>query len=189
MRRRIICFRRWIIKKKGYIFKGKGKASIDPRAKIYDNCIIYEGCIIEGECEIFENVTIFPGSKIVSSKVGKGTKVYCATIDNSSVGACSSIGQGAVVRGRSNLGDFVKVGVNTNVKSSSIASNSSVGSLCSVSGAKIHKYCKVGDGVIIDGQAELFEGAKVGAGSVISGAVVVEKNRELGCGTVLACKM
>lgn len=166
----------------------KGQVFIDPRAIIHENVIIYENSRIDGPSEIFENVTIFPNSYISNSKVGKGTKIYSARLENARIGTCSSVGNGAVIKSGCQLGDFVKVGANSVLKGSDVGSHTSIGSLCCVLGAKIQKYCNIGDGVTISSKQKgvvIGDGAKLGSAVTIVGSSVIERNKTIPSGSII----
>lgn len=108
---------------KDYVLVDKKSAFIDTRAKIGKNVIIYENCRIEGECEIGDNITIFPNCFLSNSIIGRGSKIYSAIIENSKIGACSSVGPYCHMR-MSKVGDFVHIGDFSVLKQANVLNNS-----------------------------------------------------------------
>lgn len=79
------------------------------------NVIIYENNRIDGACVIEDNVTIFPNCFIISSFIGKGTKIYSSVIDKSSIASCSAIGPYSHLK-RTKLAPHTKVGAFSEIK-------------------------------------------------------------------------
>ncbi len=110
--------------------KDKKSVFIDSKAKIGKNVIIYENNRIEGDTVIEDNVTIFPNCFLMSSNVGKGSKIYSSVIVSSKIGKCSSIGPFCYLK-KAQLHDHVKVGAfceikNTEIETGEVIKSSSI---------------------------------------------------------------
>lgn len=133
---------------KNYILKDKKSTFIDESVKIGENVIIYENNRIEGDSEIGDNVTIYPGNFIVSSKIGKGTKLYSSFVENAVIGECCMVGPYAHLRPKAKLENFVRLGNFCEVKNSTIGSHTKVSHLAYVGDAEIGSHCNIGCGVV-----------------------------------------
>lgn len=174
-----------------FVTKNKNLVFIDKRAKIGENVIIYENLRIEGECVIGDNVTIFPGSFICNSIIGKGTKIYSSHIENSEIGSCCHVGAFAVIK-NSKLSNFVKVGSGAAVKNSNIwcyaelshgsvsvgaevGERSKLCALAVIAGPcdrtaekiSVGSDCLLGASAVVDGAGSIDGGTKIDAGAAV----------------------
>ena len=83
---------------------------IDPRVKIGSGTVILPGTILRGRTVIGKNCTIGPNAMIRDCTVGDETEVNASQLNESTVGAHTTVGPFAYVRPNSKIGDHVKVG-------------------------------------------------------------------------------
>ncbi len=136
------------------IIKNKNSVYIDSKAKIGENVIIYEFVVIDGASVIEDNVTIYPHSIITNSIIGKGSKIYSASIENSEIGSCCSVGVYSCIKSGVKIKNFVKVGSGAAIKNSVIDERSEVGHNAVVIGANLGKNCKLSASSVIAGSCE-----------------------------------
>ncbi len=92
-----------------------GNTYIDAGVKVGLDAVIYPGVTLEGKTVIAEGVTIYPGSRIQNSVIGKGTKVHNSVIidsrvgDNSTVGPYAYLQPGSVAGGGCHVNGFNEV--------------------------------------------------------------------------------
>lgn len=155
----------------------EGATLIDPDntyieygVKVGKDAVIYPGVTLEGNTVISEGATIYPGSRITDSFIGKRTAVQNSVIQLSSIGEDTTIGPYAYLRPGSKVGNGCRVGDFVEVKNSTIAD-----------GAKVSHLSYIGDG-------EIGEKANIGCGVVFvnydgikKSRTIVGKNAFVGC--------
>lgn len=192
---------------KGVTFIDARAAYIDEGVIIGKGTVIYPSVVIEGNVRIGEDCVIGPGSRIVDSTIGSGTKVQNSVILESKVGKRTNVGPFAYLRPGSTVGDECKVGDFVEVKNSSMGDGSKASHLTYIGDSDVGKNVNLGCGVVFvnyDGSQKyrsvvddgafigcnsnlispvhIGEGAYVAAGSTItedvpSGALYVARSR------------
>jgi bifunctional UDP-N-acetylglucosamine pyrophosphorylase/glucosamine-1-phosphate N-acetyltransferase len=130
-------------------------AYIDAQVTVGMDTVIYPGVTLEGDCVIGAGVTLYPGSRIVSSRVGDGTKVQNSVLLNAVVGGNSTIGPYAYLRPGTVVGDGCRVGDFVEVKNSVIHDGAKVSHLSYIGDGEIGEKSNIGCGVVFvnyDGQ-------------------------------------
>jgi bifunctional UDP-N-acetylglucosamine pyrophosphorylase/glucosamine-1-phosphate N-acetyltransferase len=147
------------LQKTGVTFLDASRTWVDPRAKIGRDSLLYPDVIIEGACTLGEGCTVFPGSRIVRSKLGKGVTVKDhSVILESTVGHAAQVGPFAHVRPDSRLDARVKVGNFVEVKKSRLREGVKASHLSYLGDADIGEDSNIGAGTITcnyDGENKL----------------------------------
>lgn len=160
---------------------------IDPRVKIGRGTVLLPGTILRGKTVIGENCTIGPNAMIRDCTVGDHTEVNASQLNESSVGAHTTVGPFAYVRPGSKIGDHVKVGDFVEIKNSVIGNGTKISHLTYVGdsdcGERINfgcgtvttnydgfqKFrCTIGDDAFIGCNTNLIAPVSVGSGSYIA---------------------
>ncbi|TZE81384.1 bifunctional UDP-N-acetylglucosamine diphosphorylase/glucosamine-1-phosphate N-acetyltransferase GlmU [Calorimonas adulescens] len=110
---------------------------ISGMAKIGKDVVIYPGTVIEGSSIIGEDCVIGPYTRIISSRIGKGTNISYSVVIESTIGDNTNVGPFAYLRPNSNIGDRVKIGDFVEVKNSNIGDGTKVPHLAYVGDADI----------------------------------------------------
>lgn len=122
-------------------------------------CKLYPNVYLEGDTHIGAGTIIYPGCRIIDSKIGKGCSLQFTVCnssiieDNASVGPFVNIRPNTHIRSKCKIGDFVEI------------KNSEIGE-----GSKVPHLSYIGDGTI-------GERVNVGCGSIFVNYDGVTKSR------------
>lgn len=154
-----------------------GVTMIDPQSTYIDagvsigaDTTIYPGVIIEGDCEIGEACVLYPGSRIVDSKIGNGTVVQNSVMMDAIVGENSTIGPYAYLRPNTVIGNGCRVGDFVEVKNAHIKDGAKVSHLTYIGDGEVGQNSNIGCGVVFVN----YDGKK-------KSRTVVGKNAFIGC--------
>ncbi|NLW23309.1 MAG: bifunctional UDP-N-acetylglucosamine diphosphorylase/glucosamine-1-phosphate N-acetyltransferase GlmU [Tissierellia bacterium] len=155
---------------------------IEPGVKIGRDSIIYPGAILVGDTTIGEDCIIGENTRIESSQIGNGVRIYSSTIEESIVGDGCRIGPYAHLRPNSRLGKNIRIGNFVEIKNSTIGDNSKAGHLAYVGDADVGKNVNIGCGVVFvnyDGHSKhrtlVEDNAFLGSNSNLVAPVVVRE--------------
>ncbi|HBU11382.1 MAG TPA: bifunctional UDP-N-acetylglucosamine diphosphorylase/glucosamine-1-phosphate N-acetyltransferase GlmU [Clostridiales bacterium] len=121
---------------------------IGPDVTIGRDTVVHPGVTLEGNCVIGEDVTLYPGSRIVSSEIGNGASVQNSVLLCAKVGNNTTVGPYAYLRPGTVLGDHCRVGDFVEVKNSNIGDGTKVSHLTYIGDADLGKNINVGCGVV-----------------------------------------
>jgi len=165
---------------------------IGENVTIGEGCIIYPNVMIIGETVIGENTTIYLGSYIEDSTIGKGNTIYTSYIMNSTIGDNNLIGPYANVRPGNIIGNNNKVGAFVEVKKTEIKNNVQIPHLSCVNDSIVEDNVNIGAGVKIanwDGKryhtAVIKEDSFIGCNSVLVSPVTLHKKSFVAAGSTI----
>lgn len=159
----------------------KGVTIIDPentyigfKVVVGSDTVIYPGNVLEGETIIGEGCILYPNSRIVDSKIGRGTQIQASVILNSQIGEDTTVGPFAYIRPGSIIGNRVRIGDFVEIKNSRIGDESKIAHLAYVGDGIVGKDVTLGCGVIFVN----YDGIK-------KSTTIVEDHAFIGCNTNL----
>jgi len=165
---------------------------IHPTVKIGRDTIIYPTTFIEGSTVIGEDCEIGPMTRIKDSTIGNRVKVlrseiYGATIeDDVSVGPYSRLREGAVLKRKVRVGNYVEV------KKSTLEENVAAQHLSYIGDAFVGRNTNIGAGTITcnyDGEKKnptfIEENVFVGSNTALVAPVRIGKDALIGAGSVI----
>lgn len=145
--------------KNGVEFIDPKNTYIDATVTMESGCKLYPNVYLEGDTHIGAGTIIYPGCRIIDSKIGKGCSLQFTVCnssiieDNASVGPFVNIRPNTHIRSKCKIGDFVEI------------KNSEIGE-----GSKVPHLSYIGDGTI-------GERVNVGCGSIFVNYDGVTKSR------------
>lgn len=151
---RALCF-------SGVTVRDPSSTYVDFGVKVGADTVIEPQTYLRGSTVIGEGCVIGPGTEIVDSVVGDGSRVWLSVVEKSSVGKDVQVGPYSHLRPRATLEDGALVGNFAEVK------NTVVGK-----GTKAHHHCYLGDTTI-------GPGVNIGAGTVTVNYDGAQKHRTI----------
>ncbi len=158
----------------GVTFRDPWSVYVDRAVRLEPNVVVEPNCYLYGETSVATGAVIGPGATLRNASIGANSTVQHSVVEDSSVGAGTTVGPYAHVRGGAAIGDACEIHNYAEVK------NSVVGD-----GVKMHHFSYLGD-------ADVGEGANIGAGAVTVNYDGVDKHRThigvrafVGCDTML----
>lgn len=169
---------------------------IGPDVVLEPDVTIYENVRLEGKTRISASATVYPGSRIIDSAVGKAVTImdYCV-IEASDIHDNAVIGPFAHLRPGSVIGSGAKIGNFVELKKSVIGDGSKANHLSYIGDAEIGKDVNIGAGVItcnydgfekhktiiednvfVGSDAQLVAPLRIGKGAVIAAGATVTKD-------------
>jgi bifunctional UDP-N-acetylglucosamine pyrophosphorylase/glucosamine-1-phosphate N-acetyltransferase len=122
---------------------------IDPRARVGRDTVVYPDVIVEGATVIGEDCTLYPGSRVVDSRIGRRVQVKDHTVvlqsrvaDDVQLGPFAHIRPGTQIDGDARVGNFVEL------KKTRLGKGSKASHLAYLGDATIGPDCNVGAGTI-----------------------------------------
>lgn len=177
---------------KGVILVDPDAIFIDRRAVLGRDTIIHPFCFVCGPSIIEEDCEIGPFVSLSNSKVGEGTKIRYAVIEDSLIGKECKIGPFAYLRPQTRLDKGVKVGDFVEIKNTIVGEGSKVPHLTYLGDATIGKKVNVGAGTITcnyDGKDKwptvVEDGAFIGSNANLVAPVVVGKKAFVAAGSTI----
>ncbi len=122
---------------------------IDVDVVIGNDTIIYPGNVIQGDTTIGTNCTLYPNSRISSSRIEAGVTIQSSVILSSVIGENTTIGPFAYIRPESIIGKSARIGDFVEVKKSVIGNNTKVSHLTYIGDAEIGENCNFGCGTVV----------------------------------------
>lgn len=147
---------------------------IDVNVKIGEDTIIYPGNVIQGSTVIGVNCTLFPNSRIDSSKIGDNVIIQSSVILESQVGEHTTVGPFAYIRPESVIGKSTRIGDFVEIKKSTIGDNTKVSHLTYIGDAQVGSGCNFGCGTVV-----------VNYDGKIKTKTIIGNNSFIGCNTNL----
>jgi bifunctional UDP-N-acetylglucosamine pyrophosphorylase/glucosamine-1-phosphate N-acetyltransferase len=180
----------------GITFLDPGTSIIHPSVKIGRDTVIYPNTYIEGDTVIGKNCVIYPGVRIINSKIGNGVIIKDnSLIEDSVIKDSASIGPFAHLRPGSIIGRKAKIGNFVEVKKSRIGDGTKASHLTYLGDAEIGKNVNIGagtitcnydgkhkhrtiikSGVFVGSDAQLIAPVKIGKGAFIAAGATITKD-------------
>jgi len=179
--------------KKGVTFIDPETAHVHVSASIGRDTIIYPNTYIEGRTSIGPNCTVYPGSRICDSTLGKGVVIKDNTLieksrvlDGASIGPCAHLRPESVIGRNARIGNFVEV------KKSNIGAGTKAGHLTYLGDAEIGPGVNIGAGTITcnyDGKNKfktvIESGVFIGSDSQLVAPVTIYKDAYVAAGSTV----
>ena len=158
----------------GVTFRDPATVYLDRNVRLEADVRIEPNCYLYGETSVAAGAVIGPGATLRNATIGTRSSVEHSVVEDSTVGAATTVGPFAHVRGGAVIGDGCEIHNYAEIK------NSVVGD-----GVKMHHFSYLGD-------ADVGEGANIGAGAVTVNFDGTAKHRThigvrafVGCDTML----
>lgn len=183
------------LKKLGARIEGEG-VIVERTAKIARGVLLSGPCIVSGKTEIGAGAAVLSFSHIKDSAVGAGAVVRASTIESSFVGANSSVGPYAFLRGGARVGENCRVGDFVEIKNSSLGAGSKAAHHAYIGDAAVGKDVNIGCGVVFanyDGKVKsetvVEDGCFIGCNCNIVAPVRIGRGAYVAAGTTLTCDL
>jgi bifunctional UDP-N-acetylglucosamine pyrophosphorylase / glucosamine-1-phosphate N-acetyltransferase len=176
-----------------------GVSMIDPAATYIDvevrigrDSVIYPNTFVESGSRIGARCTIGPSTAIARSRVGDGSAVWFAVVEDSKIGRGCEVGPFARLRPGSVLEDGAQIGNYVEVKASRIGKRSKAKHLAYIGDAEVGAGVNIGAGTVVvnyDGYEKhltvIADGARIGSDTMLVAPVRVGKGAVTGAGSVI----
>ena len=176
-----------------------GVSLIDPAATYIDvdvrigrDSVIYPNSFVESGSRIGARCTIGPSTAIARSRVGDGTAVRFAVVEDSEIGRGCEVGPFARLRPGSVLEDGAQIGNFVEVKASRIGKRSKAKHLAYIGNAEVGAGVNIGAGTVVvnyDGYEKyltvIADGARIGSDTMLVAPVKIGKGAVTGAGSVI----
>jgi bifunctional UDP-N-acetylglucosamine pyrophosphorylase / glucosamine-1-phosphate N-acetyltransferase len=166
---------------------------VGPSCRIGRDTVIYPNCYLEGETVIGEDCVLYPGTRIVASKIGNGVTLFdhCLILE-SRIQDGSKVGPFAHLRPQSQIGKGARIGNFVEIKKSEIRDGSKVPHLSYIGDSTIGKKVNIGAGSITcnyDGyekhHTEIEDGVFAGSNTLFIAPVHVGEGAIIAAGSVI----
>ncbi len=165
---------------------------IDDTVVLGEDCTIYPNVMIKGNTTIGEGTTIFMGSYIEDSAIGKNNIIYTSYIIKSKIGDGNRIGPYAHLREGNEIGNGNKVGSFVELKNDTIGEQVKIPHLSYVGDATIEDEVNIGAGVKVANyngkekfRTTIEAHAFVGCNAVLVAPVTLSKESYVAAGSVI----
>ncbi len=165
---------------------------IDVGVKIGRDSVIYPQTFLETGTRIGAGCMIGPSVGIVRSRVGDGSAVWFAVVEDSTIGKGCEVGPFARLRPGSVLEDGALVGNYVEVKASRIGKRSKAKHLAYIGNAEVGTGVNIGAGTVVvnyDGYEKhptvIADGARIGSDTMLVAPVKVGKGAVTAAGSVI----
>jgi bifunctional UDP-N-acetylglucosamine pyrophosphorylase / glucosamine-1-phosphate N-acetyltransferase len=176
-----------------------GVSMIDPAATYIDvevrigrDSVIYPNTFVESGSRIGARCAIGPSTAIARSRVGDGSAVWFAVVEDSKIGRGCEVGPFARLRPGSVLEDGAQIGNYVEVKASRIGKRSKAKHLAYIGDAEVGAGVNIGAGTVVvnyDGYEKhltvIADGARIGSDTMLVAPVRVGKGAVTGAGSVI----
>lgn len=165
---------------------------IEPGAVIGKDTVIEPNCQIKAGSHIGSECVIGPDTIINNSTVGDRTTVLKAVVNDSKIGADTTVGPFAYIRPNSDIGSHVKIGDFVEIKKSIIGDNTKVSHLTYIGDAQVGERVNFGCGTITvnyDGknkfQTVIEDDAFIGCNTNLVAPVTVREHSFIAAGSTI----
>jgi bifunctional UDP-N-acetylglucosamine pyrophosphorylase / glucosamine-1-phosphate N-acetyltransferase len=165
---------------------------IDVEVRIGRDSVIYPNTFVESGSRIGAKCTIGPSTAIARSRVGDGSAVWFAVVEDSKIGKACEVGPFARLRPGSVLEDGAQIGNFVEVKASRIGKRSKAKHLAYIGDAEVGAGVNIGAGTVVvnyDGYEKhptvIADGARIGSDTMLVAPVRVGKGAVTGAGSVI----
>ena len=179
--------------KQGVTLLDPASTFIDPVCQIGKDTVIYPHICIEGETVIGEDCILYPGSRIVASRIGDGVTLFdhCLILE-SEIQDGSRVGPFAHLRPQSQIGKGARIGNFVEIKKSVIGEGSKAPHLSYIGDSVIGRKVNIGAGSITcnyDGyekhRTQVEDGVFVGSNTLFIAPVSVGEGAMIAAGSVI----
>jgi bifunctional UDP-N-acetylglucosamine pyrophosphorylase / glucosamine-1-phosphate N-acetyltransferase len=165
---------------------------IDVEVRIGRDSVIYPNTFVETGTRIGTGCAIGPSVGIVRSRVGDGSAVWFAVVEDSTIGKGCEVGPFARLRPGSVLEDGAQIGNFVEVKASRIGKRSKAKHLTYIGDAEVGAGVNIGAGTVVvnyDGYEKhptvIADGARIGSDTMLVAPVRIGKGAVTGAGSVI----
>jgi bifunctional UDP-N-acetylglucosamine pyrophosphorylase/glucosamine-1-phosphate N-acetyltransferase len=165
---------------------------VEPGVTIGTDTIVYPGTTLGRESSIGVGCRIGPHTRIEGSTIDDGVRIIESVVVDSRVGAGTTIGPFAHLRGGSRLGTNVRIGNFVELKNAELADDVKANHLAYVGDARVGARSNIGAGTItanFDGtrknRTEIGADVKIGTNTSLVAPVSVGDGAMTGAGTVV----
>jgi bifunctional UDP-N-acetylglucosamine pyrophosphorylase / glucosamine-1-phosphate N-acetyltransferase len=165
---------------------------IDVEVRIGRDSVVYPNTFVESGSRIGAKCTIGPSTAIARSRVGDGSAVWFAVVEDSKIGKACEVGPFARLRPGSVLEDGAQIGNFVEVKASRIGKRSKAKHLAYIGDAEVGAGVNIGAGTVVvnyDGYEKhptvIADGARIGSDTMLVAPVRVGKGAVTGAGSVI----
>jgi bifunctional UDP-N-acetylglucosamine pyrophosphorylase/glucosamine-1-phosphate N-acetyltransferase len=165
---------------------------IDVEVRIGRDSVVYPNTFVESGSRIGAKCTIGPSTAIARSRVGDGSAVWFAVVEDSKIGKACEVGPFARLRPGSVLEDGAQIGNFVEVKASRIGTRSKAKHLAYIGDAEVGAGVNIGAGTVVvnyDGYEKhptvIADGARIGSDTMLVAPVRVGKGAVTGAGSVI----
>ena len=165
---------------------------LEPELSIGADTVIYPNTAISRLSEIGEGCTIGPNARLSNAKLGRNVTVRESVVTDATIGAETSIGPYAHLRGDSTLGENVRVGNFVEIKKSRLEDGAKASHLSYLGDAVVGSETNVGAGTITcnyDGEKKnetiIGSNVSIGSNSSLVAPVTIGDGALTGAGSVV----
>jgi bifunctional UDP-N-acetylglucosamine pyrophosphorylase/glucosamine-1-phosphate N-acetyltransferase len=165
---------------------------VEPGVTVGTDTIVYPGTTLGRESTIGSGCRIGPHTRIEGSTIDDGVRIIESVVVDSRVGAGTTIGPFAHLRGGSRLGANVRIGNFVELKNAELADDVKANHLAYVGDARVGARSNIGAGTItanFDGtrknRTEIGADVKIGTNTSLVAPVSVGDGAMTGAGTVV----
>jgi bifunctional UDP-N-acetylglucosamine pyrophosphorylase/glucosamine-1-phosphate N-acetyltransferase len=165
---------------------------IDVEVRIGRDCVIYPHTFLETGTTIGTGCVIGPSVRIARSRVGDGSAVWFAVIEDARIGKGCEVGPFARLRPGAVLEDGAQIGNYVEVKASRIGKRSKAKHLAYIGNAEVGADVNIGAGVVVvnyDGYEKhptrIADWARIGSDTMLVAPVKIGKGAVTGAGSVI----
>jgi bifunctional UDP-N-acetylglucosamine pyrophosphorylase/glucosamine-1-phosphate N-acetyltransferase len=169
-----------------------GATYIDVDVKIGRDSVIYPNTFVETGTRIGIGCVIGPSVGIVRSRVGDGSAVWFAIVEDSRIGKGCEVGPFARLRPGAVIEDGAQIGNFVEVKASRIGKRSKAKHLAYIGNATVGADVNIGAGTVVvnyDGYGKhatlIADGARIGSDTMLVAPVKIGKGAVTGAGSVI----
>ncbi len=183
--------RRWL--RSGVRMHDPASVWIDEQVEIGAGTTLGPGVVLRGSSRIGRNCRLGAWTLLEDAEVGEGSLVdHCSVIRQSAVGAKSTVGPFAHLRGGTRVGDRTRVGNFVEVKKSKLGQGTKAAHLAYVGDAVVGSDCNIGAGAITcnyDGkqkhQTTIGDGCFIGSDSQLIAPVTIGSGAYVAAGSTI----
>jgi bifunctional UDP-N-acetylglucosamine pyrophosphorylase/glucosamine-1-phosphate N-acetyltransferase len=166
--------------------------TIDDTVQLEPDTVIEPNCHLRGTTTIGASCHIGPGSLIENSAIATQCKIMSSYVIDSEVGANTTVGPYAHIRGQAIVGDRCRIGNFVEIKKSTIGNQSNMAHLSYIGDATLGQKVNIGAGTITanyDGvnkhQTVIGDRSKTGANSVLVAPITIGEDVTIAAGSTI----
>ena len=178
---------------KGVRIADPDRLDIRGDVQVGKDCFIDVNVVLEGSVFLGDRSSIGPGSVVIDSKLGDGTKILAhSVVEGAQVGSNCSIGPFARVRPGTTLEEDAKIGNFVETKKARLGRGSKASHLAYLGDADIGADCNIGAGTVTcnyDGiqknETQIGDGVFVGTNSTLVAPINIGKDSFIAAGSTI----
>ncbi len=133
---------------KGVFLADPNTTHISPNAALEPGCTILPGCLIYGTSTVAEGAVIGPNTLLRDAHIGRDCKVNASQVNESTVGAGTTVGPFAYIRPGCTIGEKARIGDFVELKNSTVGDGTKVSHLTYIGDSDLGSRINVGCGVV-----------------------------------------